>query len=224
MHYYPLFIDLRGRACLVVGGGRVAERKVFGLLRAGARVHVISPNLTPRLVMLAAKKRIAITPPAYRKADLEVREGTGRRAPLLVFTATNDPAAQASIQRDAEAAGALVNARDDRSRSSFLAPATFAQGDLQVAISTSGSSPALARRLRRHLRLALGREYQAYFSFLREARRHLCKTIPSHPRRARLLRRLTNNFVTGWVHAADPRPVVRDARKLLQKWVEKAQD
>ena len=64
MHYYPVFLDLRGRASLVVGGGRVAERKVFGLLRAGARVHVISPNLTPRMVMLSAKKRIAITPRA----------------------------------------------------------------------------------------------------------------------------------------------------------------
>jgi precorrin-2 dehydrogenase/sirohydrochlorin ferrochelatase len=224
MHYYSVFLDLRGKRCLVVGGGRVAERKVFGLLRAGAQVRVVSPNLTPRLVVLAAKKRIALTPRAYRQGDLEEGEAPARRAPLLVFAATDDPETQAAIQRDAEGVGALVNVADDRSRSSFLVPATFMQGDLQVAISTSGASPALARRLRRQLRLALGREYQAYFSFLREARRQLSKSIPSQAQRARLLRRLTDNFMVDWIHAADPRHVVRDARKLLKKLVEKVQD
>lgn len=182
MRYYPVFLNLEGRRCVVVGGGRVAERKVLSLLRARAAVHVISPDLTPRLAALAAKKKIGLARRTYHQGDLD--------GALLVFAATNNPQTQQAVREDAEAAGALVNAADDRERSTFLVPASFVQGDLQVAISTSGASPALARGLRRQLQATLGREYQAYVRFLREARKHVLKSIPAQKDRAHVFRQL----------------------------------
>jgi precorrin-2 dehydrogenase/sirohydrochlorin ferrochelatase len=186
MRYYPIFLNLRGRRCVVVGGGKVAERKVRTLLRAQASVRVLSPELTPRLAQFAATKKISVTRRAYRKGNL------GR--PLLVFAATSDPRVQRAVREEAEAVGALVNIADNRERSTFLVPASLARGELQVAISTSGASPALARNLRRRLQAMLGREYEAHLRFLREARGEVLKLVPRQKERARVLRKL----VAGW--------------------------
>jgi precorrin-2 dehydrogenase/sirohydrochlorin ferrochelatase len=182
MGYCPIFLNLRGRRCVVVGGGKVAERKVRTLLRAQASVRVISPQLTPRLAQLAAKKKISVTRRGYRKGDLG--------QPLLVLAATSDPAVQQAVREDADSLGALVNAADDREHSTFLVPASFAQGDLQVAISTSGASPALARHLRRQLQATLGREYQTHLRLLRKARREVLSSVPKQKERARVFRKL----------------------------------
>jgi precorrin-2 dehydrogenase/sirohydrochlorin ferrochelatase len=202
MRYYPIFLDLRGRRCTVVGGGRVAERKVQALLRAGASVHVISPVVTPRLALLAARKKIDLTPRAYRPGDLE-GPATARvkrpRGVLLVFAATNSPETQKAVRKDAEKIGALVNAADDPRESDFIVPALFAQGDLLVAISTSGSSPALARRLRRQLQLTLGREYQTYLRFLREARKQVKDAVPDEAQRAKIFRQLSGAPAMDWM-------------------------
>jgi precorrin-2 dehydrogenase/sirohydrochlorin ferrochelatase len=186
MRYYPIFLDLHGRPCVVVGGGEVAERKVGALLRAAARVRVISPELTPRLARLAAQKKISVTRRRYRQGDL-------KRA-FVVFAATDDPATQRAVREHAQAARALVNVADDRRGSTFLVPASFARGDLHVAISTSGVSPALARRLRQQLQASLGREYRAHVQLLREARKKVLKSVPDQKARARLLRKLAANL------------------------------
>lgn len=182
MRYYPIFLDLHGRPCVVVGGGEVAERKVSALLRAAARVRVVSPQLTARLARLAAQKKISVTRRRYREGDL-------KRA-FLVFAATDDPATQRAVREHAQAAGALVNVADDREHSAFLVPASFARGDLHVAISTSGASPALARLLRQQLQARLGREYRAHVRWLREARKKVLKSVPAQKDRARLFRKL----------------------------------
>jgi precorrin-2 dehydrogenase/sirohydrochlorin ferrochelatase len=192
MRYYPVFLSLRGRRCVVVGGGKVAERKVRALLRAQASVRVLSSDLTPHLAQLATKKRIDVIRRPYRKGDLKGQARNG--VPLLVFSATNDPAVQQEVGKEAEAIGALVNLADDREHSTFLVPASFARGDLQVAISTSGASPALARNLRRRLQAMLGGEYAAHLRFLREARREVLKSVPGQKERARVFRKL----VAGW--------------------------
>ena len=186
MRYYPVFLDLHGRPCVVVGGGEVAERKVRALLRAAARVRVVSPQLTARLTRLAAQKKISVTRRRYREGDL-------KRA-FVVFAATDDPATQRAVREHAQAVGVLVNVADDRQRSTFLVPASFARGDLQVAISTSGASPALARRLRQQLQARLGREFQRHLRLLREARKKVLKSVPNQKERARLFRKLAANL------------------------------
>jgi precorrin-2 dehydrogenase/sirohydrochlorin ferrochelatase len=222
MRYYPIFLDLRGRRCAVVGGGPVAERKVKALLRAGASVHVISPAVTPRLALLAARKKILLTPRAYRSGDLE--GPTGPRAdgaapirPTLVFAATNSRTAQTAVRKDAEALGVPMNASDDAKESGFIVPASFAQGDLLVAISTSGASPTLARQLRRQLQLTLGREYRGYLRSLREARKHVMNTVPDETQRAKILRQLSGAPAMDWLRNGPPRQAAVDMKKWLAK-------
>ncbi len=153
MHYYPIFLNMRGRRAIVVGGGKVAERKVRKLVEAGARVRVISPELTARLARLAAQKVIKVTRRRYRKDDIAA-VGVRRLAddaPSLVFAATNDPAAQRVIRRDAARAGTLVNIADDPAACGFIVPATVRRGKMHVAISSGGTDPALAKWLRQQL-------------------------------------------------------------------------
>jgi precorrin-2 dehydrogenase/sirohydrochlorin ferrochelatase len=224
MRYYPIFVDLRGRRCAVVGGGRVAERKVRALLRVGASVHVISPSLTPRLALLAARKKIDLTPRAYRPGDLEGPvsarpEPTNKIRPALVFASTDSPETHRAVRKDAEAIGALVNAADDARESDFIVPASFAQGDLLVAISTSGASPALARRLRRRLQVTLGHEYRGYLRFLREARKQVMKTVPDESRRAKIFRQLSGALGMDWLRESPPRRAAGDVKRWLAKVV-----
>ena len=224
MRYYPIFLDLRGRRCTVVGGGRVAERKVQALLRAGASVHVISPAVTPRLALLAKRKKIRLTSRAYRSADLKgpasaVSSSPRAGRPTLVFAATDDPAVQRVVRKDAERMGALLNSAHDARESDFIVPASFAQGDLLVSISTSGSSPALARRLRRELQLTLGREYRDYLRFLQKARRHVMKTLPDKAKRTKIFRQLSGAPVMGWLWKGPPGRAAKDAKKWLAKVV-----
>ena len=230
MRYYPIFLDLRGCWCAVVGGGRVAERKVRVLLQAGASVRVISPGVTPRLASLATRKKIDLVQRAYRRGYLKgrtsqpPRRSQGERSrrrrnlwPVLVFTATDDPETQRAVARDAEALGALVNLVDDPQQSRFIVPASFAQGDLQVAISTSGASPALARRLRRELQLALGLKYRAYLHFLRESRRRVMESVPKGAERTRILRQLAGKPMLDWWWKGEPKGAAPNLRILLGK-------
>lgn len=220
MRYYPIFLDLRGRRCVVVGGGRVAERKVLALLRAGADVHVISPSVTPRLALLAARKRIALTSRAYRAGDLEFGAGEqGGKSPslTLVFASTNSPAAQRNVRKAADALGVPVNMATSTKDSTFLVPASFSQGDLQVAISTSGTSPALAKQLRRQLQFSLGREYRSYLRFLREARKHVMATVPDEAQRARIFRQLSGVPMMDWLWKGPPRQAAADMKKWIAK-------
>jgi precorrin-2 dehydrogenase/sirohydrochlorin ferrochelatase len=226
MRYYPIFLDLRGRRCTVVGGGRVAERKVQLLLRAGARVHVISPAVTPRLAMLAARKRITLTKRSYRNGDLEGGASSrqnGRREvrPVLVFAATDSPGTQEAVQRRAVKIGAFVNSADNGQESDFIVPASFAQGDLLVAISTSGASPALARRLRRQLQLTLGHEYRAYLQFLRKARRQVMDTVADKRQRAKIFRQLSRSPVMDWIGKSTSQRAAQDVKKWLTKFAAK---
>lgn len=196
----------------------MGERKVRALLRAGALVHVISPALTPRLALLATQKKIELTRRCYRPADLLERvsarkTGASRPRLTLVFAATNSPETQKAVRLDAERLGAMVNVADDAQDSDFIVPASFAQGDLLVAISTSGSSPALARQLRRRLQRSLGSEYRAHLRFLRETRKHVMATVPDKEQRAKILQKLAEAPAADWLPKDQPRAVLK-AKKL----------
>lgn len=143
MGYYPIALDLTDRPVVVIGGGPVAERKVEGLLTAGATVTVVSPTLTPRLTDLSRAGRIRHEARAYAAADLAGK--------ALAFVATDDPRVTEAVARDARAAGVLVNAADDPAHCDFILPAVLRRGELVVAITTGGASPALARAVRERL-------------------------------------------------------------------------
>jgi precorrin-2 dehydrogenase/sirohydrochlorin ferrochelatase len=148
---YPLSLDIRDRLCLVIGGGRVAERKVRGLLAAGGRVRVISPDLVQGLQTLVEKGVIEWCAQPYTSA---------RMVPAaLVFAATNAPTVQRQVADDARRVGALVNVADAPQECDFQVPATIRRGDLTIAVTTNGRSPAVAAMVRRRLELEIGPEY-----------------------------------------------------------------
>lgn len=138
--FYPIFLDLRGRACMVVGGGALATGKVRSLLDAGAAVTVVSPEVDEPLQASAAAGHILWHQRRFEEADV-----LGK---FLVIAATDDRAVNAAVFLCADRAGVIGNAIDDLDHCSFIAPAVTRKGPVQVAVSTSGSSPALAKRIR----------------------------------------------------------------------------
>jgi len=152
LNVYPIcLINLQAKKCLVIGGGVAAERKVATLLASEARVVVISPTLTPALRRLAEAGRIAHVRRAYQPGDLE--------GAFLCFAATSDGAVNERICREGDAHGVLVNAVDDAAPSHFMMPAILRRGDLMIAISTGGHSPALAVAIKERLAALFGPEY-----------------------------------------------------------------
>ena len=152
---YPVNLVLDGRQCLVVGGGHIALRKVEGLLACGARVRVVAPRITRELRMLT---EVMFDERPWRPDDL-----TGV---WLVIAATDDPAVNGAVFDAGQRAGIWVNGADDPAHCSFTLPSVVRRGDLQVAVSTAGRSPALASWLRRRLEGEIGPEYAVLLDIL----------------------------------------------------------
>jgi precorrin-2 dehydrogenase / sirohydrochlorin ferrochelatase len=157
---YPIFLDLSGRRCVVVGGGEVADRKARKLLQARARVVVISPEIEAELESVAAE----IHRRPYREGDLE--------GACLAFAATNSREVNAAVAREAKGRGVPVNVADKPFEGDFALPSTLRRGRLQVAVSTGGASPTLARRIREELEEAFGPGWAGIVEELNAARRN----------------------------------------------------
>ncbi len=180
-----MLVDLAGRLCLVVGGGAVAERKVTGLLESGATVKVVSPAVTARLSALASAGRIRLS-----CRPVQARDVSGL---FLILVATNDPQVNRRVAALARQAGLLVNVADDPAGCSFLVPAVVRRGELTIAVSTGGGSPALARKLRQRLEETVGPEYEAVLKALRGLRRRARVEIPDPAARQALYRRAVDS-------------------------------
>ena len=165
MGFYPVFLDLKGRRCVVVGGGAVAEAKVEGLLAAGARVTVVSPALIEGLAALVAAERIHHEAREYRDGDLA--------GAALVIAATGSQETSAAVAREGARRGVWVNAADDPEHCDFILPAVLRRGCVAVAVSTGGVSPALAATVRDELASHLGEEYGVLADLAGDVRREL---------------------------------------------------
>jgi precorrin-2 dehydrogenase / sirohydrochlorin ferrochelatase len=158
VRYYPLCLDISGKRCVVVGGGNVAERKIKRLLACGARVEVVGKALTPILAAWKGEGRIV-----HREADYEDSSLSGAS---LVIGATDDETVNGRIVKDARARGIPVNIVDDPARCDFILPSVVERGDLMIAVSTGGKSPALAGKLREELEETYGPEYAILLEIL----------------------------------------------------------
>ena len=165
--YYPVFINVRQEKCLVVGGGEVALRKVQALLEHGAEVQVISPALCPELNQLARNKRITVLPREYKPGDL-----TGI---FLTIAATDDRETNHKVAAEAKRLRIMINVVDDPEQSNFIVPACLYRGDLTIAVSTAGGSPALARKIKSRLEQVYGQDYSALLDLVKEVRGELKK-------------------------------------------------
>jgi precorrin-2 dehydrogenase/sirohydrochlorin ferrochelatase len=176
---FPMFLKLSARPCLVVGAGTIAESKIASLLEAGGRVRVVAPEATPQLRSWAQLKIIEWHQRPFQPDDLE--------GMFLVVAATSSTELHERIFEEATQRGVLCNIVDVPPLCDFYYPAVVQRGALQIAISTSGQSPALAQRLRKQLEEQFGPEYEGWLAQLGEARDKLLSTKPDSEERKRLL-------------------------------------
>lgn len=185
--YYPVYIQLQGQPCVVIGGGKIAEGKVQGLLEAQASVTVIAPDLTPYLHELVQEKQITYLARSYQPGDL-----TGA---FMVICATHQSEVNHQVWEEAIANRQLVNLVDDTPRCNFIAPSILRKGDLTIAISTSGKAPALAVRLKERYERELGPEYERFLQLAGELREPLARHIPDFETRKALWYELVDSEI-----------------------------
>ena len=165
MRYYPINLDIQNRHCLVIGGGKVATRKVATLLKCGARVTVVSPEATDRLQFMEMSGSIRLINRPYRTSDLG--------GMFLVIGATDNKELNRQIYQDAENSGRLCNIADQPDLCNFILPSIVNRGDLILGISTSGKSPAFAKKLRKDLEKIYGDEYVLFLQLMGALREKL---------------------------------------------------
>lgn len=202
MRYYPILLDLRERPCLVVGGGAVAERKAISLFDAAADLTVVSPALTPALENLAHKNKIV-----HRRKPFDEHDLMGM---YLVIAATDDPAVNAAVARACRQKNILVNVASPPEESSFIVPSVVERGDLLLAVSTCGSSPALAKQVRLDLERTYGPEYGMFLEKMSLLRRRLLHEVADEEVRRKVFQAVVESDVLyllkgGAAHEADLR-------------------
>jgi len=190
---YPVFLDIDGKLCVVIGGGSVAERKVKALLESGALVRVISPEATEVVAAWAQKGRIEWRKKSYTYDDLAKA--------FLVFAATNKREVQELICRHAEENGQLVNVADDPECCNFHVPASIRRGDLTLAISTRGKSPAVAALIRQQLEKEFGAEYEILLNIMSLVRQHAGSEpeVLSQADRKKIYKKILHKDIIEWI-------------------------
>jgi precorrin-2 dehydrogenase/sirohydrochlorin ferrochelatase len=158
MDFYPIMVDIKQRPCTVIGGGTIAERKTETLMACGAQVRVISPEFTPVLLQWATEGRITTIPRLYQDGDLEYA--------FLVISATDNMAVNAAVADEANLRRILLNVVDIPQLCNFIVPAVVQKGPLVIAVSTGGTSPAMAKKIRQDLDIMFGPEYGVFLQLL----------------------------------------------------------
>src|SRR5918996_3210057 len=171
MGYYPVFLEMKERRCVVIGGGAVAQRKVAGLLAAGADVTVISPVITEELRSLIGRRAIAHLARIYKKGDLADY--------AIAFVATDDPEINAAVSSDSRSLNIWVNVADDPAHCDFILPAIVRRGELTVAVSSGGASPAVTRAIREELEEYFTDDYARLVQIASEVRQELSEKFLS---------------------------------------------
>ncbi len=200
--YYPIFLKVEQKLCVVIGGGPVAERKITSLLEAGARVKVIAPEVTERIKILAREGKIIWEERPYRSGDL--------KDAFLVIAATNNPQVQEEVFAEAEERKIFCNVVDKPALCSFIVPSVVKRGRLQIAISTSGASPALAKRLREQLEELFGPEYAEYLELMAAWRKEILARELPEAERQKLFEQLVLAPIPLWLKRGE-----RDLVKAL---------
>lgn len=212
VRYLPVMLDLKDRPCLVVGGGREAARKVESLLDAGARIEVVSPELTPGLRSLAEAGVIAWTPATWRALRPDLRRY------FLVFACTDDRDVNARIAAAARRAGAPVNAVDQPEECTFVMPAVLRRGSLTVAVGTEGKSPAFASHVRNQIAAQIGEAHGVLLDFLGALRPVVLRSGLPGARRAELFTRIVRSEALARLEAGDLVGTCAEIQAILKEY------
>jgi precorrin-2 dehydrogenase / sirohydrochlorin ferrochelatase len=190
--YYPIFLDLIGKLCIVVGGGKVAERKIRGLLDAGAKVRVISPVVSKGISMFVDTLRVELVNREYRSGDL--------KSGVLAFAATDSEKVNREIREEASSLSVFVNVADNPHLCDFVVPSTVRKDPVLVALSTSGLLPGLSKRLRQEVLERIGGDYPAYVRRVGAFRRFLIETIADGRVRKRIMKEVASAEMSAIAH------------------------
>lgn len=187
MSYYPILVDLKGKRVVVVGGGAVALRKIESLLECGASVDVISRELNPELKELQDKGKIRVLGREFKEEDLQ--------GAFLVIAATDDTALNSRVSKAARDRGMLVNAVDQPSDCDFIVPSVIKRGDLVIAVSTSGKSPAMAKRIKEKLIGQFGSEYEDFLILMGKIRKEILEKGLSQEENSRIFHEIVDSSI-----------------------------
>lgn len=190
MSLFPIFLKLAARPCVVIGAGNLAESKIESLQAANAKITVIAPEANERIQSLAAAGEIEYEQRPYADGDLA--------GSFLVVAATNVPAVNRAVFAEATAKGVLCNAVDDPPFCDFYFPSVVRRGDLQIAISTAGDSPALAQKIRKDINAQLPLDAGEWLADLGNLRREVVAAEPLNDERKWLLHQLAQREVCGY--------------------------
>lgn len=175
--YYPIFLDIENRSVVIIGGGNVCARKAETMMKYGAKVTVVSPEFHPDIEQYAAEGKLEIRRKPYEESDLE--------GASVVIASTDDPCINGRVARDSRRRKIPVNVVDVTHLCEFIVPAIVEQGSIQIAVSTGGKSPALARTLKEDLQTLVGPEYADVNDILGSLRAAAKKTLPTDVDRKR---------------------------------------
>lgn len=215
-NYYPVYIHLDSQPCVVIGGGKIAEDKVDGLLAAGAQVTVISPEVTPRLTQMARQRKVSHISRSYQRGDLI--------GAFIVICATDRREVNHEVWEEASANGQLVNVVDDTPHCNFIAPSILRNGDLTIAISTGGKAPALAVRLKERFQQEIGPEYARFLELAGELRGQLAEHVPDFETRKALWYELVDSNALELLANGDEAAAIETISRLVGFDVEKQKE
>ena len=211
MKYYPICLNISKKRCVVIGGGDVAERKVTRLLEAGAGVEVVGKLLTPKLKTMKSEGKIGHIADDYKEEYI--------KDAFLVIGATDRDDVNDKIYMDADKNGKLVNIVDSPDRCNFILPSIVKQGDLQIAISTSGKSPALAKKLREEMEGSYGSEYQIFLDIMGAVREKvIVRGYPSEENK-KLFEALLNSDILQYIREENWSEVKRLVEDIVGEYI-----
>jgi precorrin-2 dehydrogenase/sirohydrochlorin ferrochelatase len=208
--YYPIYLDIRDKKCVVVGGGDVAYRKAVSLKEAGAQVVVISPDFSKDFLK---EEGITMLRQKYEERCLE--------GATLIIAATNDKEINQRVWEEARRHGLLVNVVDQPELCNFIVPSVVNRGELQISISTGGASPAFARRLRQELENHFGPEYGEFVELLSKMRSEARSQISDGTKRQKLMERLASPDMLDMIRTKGTRETEKEMRKIISKEAER---
>ena len=209
-NYYPVMLDIRGRLAIVIGGDRVAAEKAAGLASSGAEVRVISPQFCDELLAQAEHKRVTLCQKAYEPGDLA--------GAFVVVAATNDPQLVQATWSETQERGQLVNIVDIPAHCSFILPSILRREPLTIAVSTEGTNPSLAKRIRHDLEEIFPPAYGTYLQLAAQARTYLRQHGVSYDRRDEFFNDFHTSDVLARLVAGDISQAATITADLLQHY------
>ena len=204
---YPVFLQLEGKIALVVGGGKVAQRKVETLLSCGASIHIISKMLTDKLKGLVDSNEVRLLGEEMRDEFLD--------DVFIVIAATDDKELNSRVSEIARNRGLLVNAVDQPADCNFIVPAIVKKGDLSIAISTSGKSPALAKKIRKELDGQFGNEYEIFLNLMGGLRKEILAMGLSQEENSRIFHKIVDGGIIEAIARNDLAKVESSLARIL---------